>query len=411
MTTSPGHGELRQEKMSAAAEFPSIPFDQPDLLHLPDEARELQGQCPIARVQTPTGDQAWLVTRYDEVRQIYADDRLGMSHREPECAPRLGASLLLGGPNGNFDTEPEERLRVRARLAPYFSPKRMRDFRPRVEALTDELLTEIEKQGPPADLHADLSVRLPVTVICELLGVPPAERSQFREWTQGVADVSSREHSQRSLTELIGYTRDLVARKRSCPGDDVISGLCTDEGGVMDDGYISFLAAMLLFAGHETTVVRLDHGVLLMLAHPDQRHVLVQKPEMLSRAVEEILRTVVHGGVRETLRWAREDIPVGGVTIRSGDLVVLYSAAANRDERIFDHPDRFDIARIPKQHLTLGFGAHYCLGAPLVRMELEAVFSRIFRRFPGLRLQVPLAQLETRRQVLTGGLAALPVTW
>ncbi|HWG14309.1 MAG TPA: cytochrome P450 [Streptosporangiaceae bacterium] len=391
--------------------LPRIPLAQPSILDLPDQARELQSRCPVARVETPTGDHAWLVTRYAEVRQVYADNRLGMSHPAPQCAPRLGASLLLGGPNGDFATEPAERLKARARLAPYFSPRRMRAFRPRVEALTGELLAAIAAQGPPADLHADLSVRLPVTVICELLGVPAAERAQFRAWTQGVADMTDRARAEQSLTSLMGYTADLVARKRAHPGDDVISGLCTEEDGALSDGYISFLAAMLLFAGHETTVVRLDHAVLLMLEHPGQREALAANPALMSAAIEEILRVVVHGGVRETLRWARQDISIGGADIRTGDLVVLYSAAANRDDRVFDRPDQFDIDRAARQHLTFGFGAHYCLGAPLVRMELEAVLSRIFRQFPGLRLEVELDKLEIRREVLTGGLAALPVTW
>jgi pentalenolactone synthase len=167
----------------------------------------------------------------------------------------------------------------------------------------------------------------------------------------------------------------------------------------------------LLFAGHETTVVRLDHAILLMLAHPDQRTATFADPGRLAPAIEEILRVVVHGGVRETLRWAREDVPFGDVTIGDGDLVVLYSAAANRDARVFGDPCEFDVNRPPRPHVTLGFGAHYCLGAPLVRMELEAVLSRIFTRFPGLRLTVPMDRLEARREVLTGGLAALPVAW
>jgi cytochrome P450 len=390
----------------------SLPFTQPDILDLPPEARDLPAQCPVSRVQTPTGDMAWLVSGYEEVRQVYADRRFGMSHKDPEHAPRLGASLLLGGPNGEFETQPAERLKARGRLAPYFSPKRMKEFRPRVEALTEELLDRIERKGPPADLHSELSVPLPVTVICELLGVPVSERTQFREWTQGVADVGNRERSKDALIQLMTYTNELVRRKRADPADDVISGLCADENGTIPDGYIAFLAAMLLFAGHETTVVRLDHGVLLMLAHPEQREALLADPAKLPGAVEETLRTVVHGGVRETLRWAREDdITLGDATINTGDLVVLYSAAANRDERVFADPCRFDISRPPKQHLTLGYGAHYCLGAPLVRMELEAVFGRIFTRFPELRLQVPFDRLEARREVLTGGLAALPVTW
>ena len=405
VTTTPGSGTAEQ------AVLPTIPFGQPDILEAPPTARELQARCPVSRVMTPAGDKAWLVTGYDEVKQIYSDDRFGVSHRDPEHAPRLGASKLIGGPGGNFETEHADRARLRSYLAPFFSVKRMRAFRPRVELLVEEAFRDIEAQGPPADLHDGLAVRLPVGVICELLAVPPADRAQFREWTQGVADSADKERSGRSFGELLSYTGQLVARRRAKPGDDVISGLCATDGGALSDRYISFIAAMLLFAGHETTVARLDYGVLLMIAHPEQRRLLMDKPDRLQAAVEEILRAVVHGGARETIRYAREDVVIGGVTIHCGDLVVLYSAAANRDRRFFPGPEGFDICRPQRPHLTLGYGPHYCLGAPLVRIELETVFSRLFQRFPGLRLEGPIQQLEARRDVLTGGLSALPVTW
>jgi pentalenolactone synthase len=393
------------------AVLPTIPFRQPDILEAPPQARELQAEGPVSRVLTPAGDEAWLVTGYNEIRQIYSDDRFGVSHRDPAHAPRLGASKLIGGPGGNFETEHTDRARVRSYLAPFFSVKRMRVFRPRVELLVEEAFRDIEAQGPPADLHEGLAVRLPVSAICELLAVPPADRAQFREWTQGVAHSGDKERSGQSFGELLSYTGQLVARRRAKPGDDVISGLCAADDGALSDRYISFLAAMLLFAGHETTVARLDYGVLLMMAHPEQRQLLMGKTDRLSDAVEEILRAVVHGGARETIRYAREDVAVGGITIRSGDLVVLYSAAANRDRGFFPGPEGFDVCRAQRPHLTFGYGPHYCLGAPLVRIELETVFSRIFQRFPGLRLEVPTQQLEARRDVLTGGLSALPVTW
>jgi pentalenolactone synthase len=397
--------------MEPAADLPSIPLEQPDILQAPPMAKELREQCPFAKVRTPAGDEAWLVTGYDAIKQVYSDERFGVSHRTPERAPRLGASTLIGGPGGNFDTEPEDRMRLRARLAPFFSPKRMEAFRPRMDALVDEVLDDIEEQGPPVDLHSELAVRLPVNVICELLGVPREGRIPFREWTQGIAGVRDEELSRECMGKLMSYTGELVAQKRREPGDDVISSLCAAEGGAMDDRHISFLAAMLLFAGHETTVARLDYGVLLMLAHPEQRRILEEQPDRIDTAVEEILRVVVHGGAKETIRYAREDAEVDGVKVRAGELLVLYSAAANRDEQVFSEPELFDVLRSPKPNLTLGYGRHYCLGAPLVRMELASVFSRIFERFPRLRLTVPVEELGANSGSLHGGITELPVTW
>jgi cytochrome P450 len=388
--------------------LPSLPLPQPDLLDVPPRALELQAQAPLSKVRTPAGDEAWLVTRYAEARELYNDDRLSASHRCPERAPRLSASGLLGGPGGNFETEQSDRAKMREHLAPFFSAGRMRAFRPRVEALTEAAFDDIERAGSPTDLHEQLSVRLPVTVICELLGVPVVDRELFREWTQGVADLADKKRSDQSLTSLLGYTRELVELRRREPVDGLISELC-EQG--FPDSYVSFLATVLLFAGHETTVVRIDYGILLLLRHPDQRDAMLADPGILGSAVDEVLRTVVHGGVRETFRYAREDIDVGGVTVKEGDLVILYSAAANRDKRVFDDPAAFDVSRPRPPHLTLGYGSHYCLGAPLVRIELETVLERVFLRFPGLRLAVPPDQLEGRPDVLTGGLARLPVAW
>ncbi|MFE3030914.1 cytochrome P450 [Streptomyces canus] len=401
--------------MEPAAEpvvdLPAIPLPQPDILQAPPLAGELREKCPFAKVRTPAGDEAWLVTGYEAIKQVYSDDRFGVSHRDPEHAPRLGASTLIGGPGGNFDTEPEDRMRLRARLSPFFSPKSMEAFRPRMDALVEEVLDDIVAQGPPADLHSELAVRLPVNVICELLGVPREARLPFREWTQGIAGVHDEALSRDCMAKLMSYTGDLVAEKRRNPGDDILSSLCAADDGRLDDRHVSFLAAMLLFAGHETTVARLDLGVLLMLAHPEQREILERNPDRIGSAVEEILRLVVHGGAKETFRYAREDAEFDGVKIKAGELLVLYSAAGNRDTCAFADPESFDVLRSPKPNLTLGFGRHYCLGAPLVRMELAAVFSRIFDKLPGLRLTKPIGALEVNSGSLHGGITELPVTW
>jgi len=369
--------------------------------------RQLQQDGVVHRVRTAVGDQAWLVTGYEEARRLLADERLGRSHPDPAKAARLGASVLFGGPMGNYDTEQADNARLRSLLQPHFSPKRMRALRPRVDELTAGLLNDLAGHGPPADLHQALALPLPIQVICELLGVPYADREQFRAWSEAVGDVRDRARSEQGLGELFGYGQQLVARKREQPGDDFISRLCAEGLG---DDEIAMLSMGLLFAGHETTVAAIGMGALCLLANPGQQQALIDDLGQITSAVEEILRAPGRGG-GGIPRYARTDLQIGEVTVRAGELVLLDNRAANHDPAVFPGPDRFDITRQGPAHLAFGHGAHYCLGAPLARIELQAVFSQLLARFPKMRLAVPVGQLRVRSGTLTGGLTKLPVEW
>lgn len=385
-----------------------LPFEQPDPLQVPARLRELQTEGSVHRVRTAVGDAAWLVTGYTQVRQLLDDDRLGRAHPDPETAARTGESALFGGPLGNFATEHADHARMRSLLQPHFSPRHLRTLRPRVDALTVRLLDELTAQGSPADLHAAVAVPLPILVICELLGVPYEDRDQFRAWTADAANTRDRARSERGLAALFGYGQQLVARKRQQPGDDVISRLCATEG--VSDDEAAMLSMALLFAGHETTVVQIGLGALLLLTNLDQWQALVDDPGLVANAVEEMLRAPGKGG-GGVPRYARIDLDIDGVTIRAGELVLLDNGAANHDPTAFPEPDRVDLGRSGSAHLTFGHGARYCLGAPLARIELQTVFSHLIARFPTLRLAVDPAALSMRRDVLTGGLTALPVRW
>jgi pentalenolactone synthase len=360
-----------------------------------------------------------LVTGYEQVRQLLGDDRLGMSHPDPDNAARVSDSALFGGrPQGNYDTEHADRARFRSLLQPYFSAKRMRAFRPHVDALVTGLLDAMKQAGTagtgPVDLHQTLAVPLPILVICELLGVPYEDRDQFRGYSQAAAAVDDQARSQQGLGQLWEYTRGLVDRKREQPGEDVISGLVHHqdggEDGGLDDNYIAMLAAMILFAGHETTVVQIGYGVVQLLTNPDQYQALVEDPDLLPGAVEECLRAGNLGG-GGIPRYPRVDIEVAGVMIPAGDLILLDNGAANHDAAVFADPDRFDAARQAGGHLTFGQGGHYCIGAPLARAELQAVFGQLTARFPTLCLAVPADQLRLQNDLLTGGFAEIPVRW
>jgi len=385
-----------------------LPFEQANPLLVAPRLRELQAQGAVHRVLTDVGDSAWLVTRHAEVRRLLDDDRLGRSHREPDTAARTGESALFGGPLGNFATEHTDHQRLRALLQPHFTPKHMRALRPRIAALAMGLLDELAEHGPPADLHAVLALPLPILVICELLGVPYEDREQFRRWTDDAGNTRDHARSQRGLEQLFAYGQRLVAAKRREPGDDVISRLCATEGVSNDEA--AEQSMFLLFAGHETTVVQIGLTALLLLANRDQWQALVDNPGLVPNAVEETLRASRRGG-GAMVRYARTELEIDGVTINAGDLVLLELGGGNHDPAVFADPDRVDITRPAASHLAFGYGARYCIGAPLARIELQAVFSQLVSRFPTLRLAADVDDLEMRDDELAGGLTELLVRW
>jgi cytochrome P450 len=394
----------------STTELPRLPFPRPDVLAVAPLYRTLQERAPIVPVRTPAGDVAWLVTRHAEARTLFADPRLGRSHPQPARAARISGAALLGGPMGDAATEAARHARMRRLLAPAFSARRMHGLRAHVAELVQRRLDQLVEHGAPADLHEALSFPLPVLVICELLGVPFADRDRFRAWSHGCADLTDRAASAAALGHLVGYMRELVACKRTAPGDDVISDLIAADDGLLPDDAVAGLSAALLFAGHETTVARIDLGALLLMIHPDQRDLLRRDPRLVPAAVEEILRVAAPSGVGLP-RYASADIDIAGVRIRTGDAVLLTGSVANRDPDAFPGPDRFDILRAPNPHLSFGHGPRYCIGAALARVELQEVFTALPARLPTLRPAVPLAELRLRHDLLTGGLDALPVTW
>ncbi|MEU0878821.1 cytochrome P450 [Lentzea sp. NPDC005914] len=368
----------------------------------------------IKRVTTPAGDPAWLVTDYDLVKTLLADRRLGRAHPDPDNAPKFSDSVLLGKPHKATEEEENERHTwMRRMLAPSFSARNMEQLRPGVRHLVDTLLDELVEQPQPADFHEAVSFKLPVLVICELLGVPYEDRETFRRWSEAMSTLNDPRKSQDGFTNMWTYMGELVERKKKEPGDDVISRLIEGTPPGQEE-VIAQLSAGLLFAGHETTVAVIDRGVMLLSLNPDQWDALSKNPSTIPDAVEEILRHPSPISTRSEdsgmPRYAMSDIGIDGVHIPSGDLVLLGVLQANRDETRFPSPETFT-PRETNPHLTFGHGPRFCIGAPLARVELTEVFTAVVTRFETFGLAVDVSQLTPRKELLVGGVAQLPVRW
>lgn len=396
-------------------ELPRLPFDNPDTIGIAPQMLALQQEGPIARVRA-AGEDAWLVTRYDEVRTLLADRRLALSNPNPERATKSAArdfmvALMAGD---DHETEATRHAQMRALLVPRFSTRRMRLMKTRIEQHVDDLLDQLAATSPPVDLHRALSFPLPTMVVCDLLGVPLADRERFGQWARGTFDQSDNQHSANTFQQVVDYTTELVARKRTEPGDDLLSELIAETDGTMSDADIAQLGNAVLLFGYETTIVRIDLGTLLLLRNPAQRAMLVEKPELAPAAVEEILRLGVGGKGSNALipRYAHRDIAVGETVIRAGDAVMLAIGAANYDDRAYPDGDLFDLTRDkPKTHMAFGHGIRHCIGRTLARIELTAVFERLFRRLPDLQLAVPQESVRWQEHRITGGFDEIPVTF
>ncbi|GAA1289383.1 cytochrome P450 [Pseudonocardia aurantiaca] len=401
--------------MTMDTELPQLPFPRPNVLDIAPGYKPLRDRAPLVRVRTALGDDVWLATGYHICKQVFGDARLGRSHPDPGNAARVSASLMFGGPTGDFATEEQLHRTQRKVLTPAFSARRMRQLKDHVTELSASMLDELAQRRPPVDLHAHFSFPLPNTVICQLIGVPEPDRDSFRLWS-GRFTSNDQADAAQAVGEMLGYTMGMVADRRKSPQDDLVSDLiaiaAAENLELLTDHEIADMALHLVFGGHESTVSRIDFGTLLLLRHPEQRKALVDDPSLVEQAVEEILRRSIP--VDDLFpRYAREDFEIEGVTLRKGDCVLTSTSVANMDDRTFADPERFDIFRKPDaSHASFGHGMHYCVGNALARIELQVVFSMLFQRFPTLELAVPFEELHIpieRRWI--GGLDELPVTW
>jgi cytochrome P450 len=362
---------------------------------------ELRRAGPVHRVVTPGGLAFWLVTRWDEARQVLTDATLSKRQPVDGLPPQLRAAMSTQ----MLLRDPPDHTRLRRLVAAAFTPRRIEELRPRVEQIADRLLDGLTA-APAVDLIDTLAFPLAFEVISELLGIPTADRGSFRAWSNPIilGDLSSGEMG-RAMTELIAYLRDLLAG----PATALLGALLevVDGDRLSDDELIS-VAILLLVAGHETTVNLIGNAVYLLCSRPDRKQRLLDDPGLIPAAVEEVLR-LAGPAATTTYRVTTHPLTIGETTIPAGEQVLVSILAVNRDRARFADPDRFDPGRPDGGHLAFGHGIHFCLGAPLARMEAQIALTRLLARYPDIDLAVPPSELEWRTGLLMHGLVRLPV--
>ncbi|SFW63917.1 cytochrome P450 [Amycolatopsis australiensis] len=385
------------------------PFDPPRAITRLREAR------PVSPLRFPDGHDGWLVTGYDEVRQLMADTRF---------SSRLDLDVVhvpFETPGMPVPTEPSPQLpgmfiamdppdhgRLRKRLTGAFTVKRMKQLEEHIAEVVERQLDHLAGLTPPVDLVREFALPVPSLVICGLLGVPYEDRDSFQaNSAQFMVRDQSLEEKMGAYVALNTYLSELVTRKRAEPGDDILSDLARHDDLTIEE--LTGAAFLLLLAGHETTANMLSLGTFALLEHPAELAELRAAPELMPGAVEELLRYLSVADI--FYRYATEDLELGGETIGKGSTVVVSLLAANRDPRRFENPDKLDLHRNARGLLSFGHGVHQCLGQQLARIEMRAGFDGLLRRFPGLALAVPAEEVKLRTDMNIYGVHELPVTW
>ncbi|MFG3342333.1 cytochrome P450 [Glycomyces sp. NPDC048151] len=361
----------------------------------------------------PDEQEGWLVTGHAEARKVLADPRFSTAERftrSPTELPHVFVSISEQVPPGFFlFFDPPEHTRLRRKVTGVFTVKRMKDLEPRIEAIVDEAIANLRAAGPGADLVKEFALPVPSLVICEMLGVPYADRDAFQANSANMLDLSlSVEDRNKAMAEIFGYLMQLVPAKRAEPGDDMLSALAADED--LHEVEAAGIALILLVAGHETTANMLALGTFALLEHPAQLARLRHDPALMPAAVEELLRylTVAHNGI---MRIAKEDAEIDGQLVKAGQHVTVVLQAANRDPRKYERPAELDLGRDAQGHMAFGHGVHQCVGQQLARVEMRIGFAKLIEAFPELRLAVPSEEIPMRSDMAVYGVHTLPVNW
>jgi len=381
----------------------------------PKEYGQLRETEPIARVQLATGRTAWVITRYDHVRQILTDPRAS-SDRAHEGFPyyipipqqfRTEASFI------GWDPPLHTTHRRLAAVSGEFTKIKVREMRPKIEQFVDGLIDKMIEAGSPVDLVKMLALPVPLTVVCTILGLPNEDHEYLHARTDALfGGRTTAEERGVAITELNTYIGELVDVKLLHPGEDLLSRIVAryQEAGVYDRRDLVNVIRLLLNGGHETSAAMIAIGTMTLLEHPDQLARFKENWDLAPTVVEELLRFVSPGDLA-TSRVALADIEIGGVTIREGEGMIVLGYSANRDPEAFENPDDFDVTRGARNHVAFGYGLHHCIGAELARVELQIVLTKLFQRIPDLRLAKPWNELKYKDGNVMYGVYEMPVAW
>ncbi|MFI6166816.1 cytochrome P450 [Nocardia sp. NPDC051052] len=400
--------------MTVKTEVRHYPFGEPIRLDMDPLFAKLRREEPVSRVQLPYGDEGWLVTRYADAKLVLADPRFSRAATvDREDIPRTTPNPTRK--NSLLSMDAPEHSRLRKLVAKAFTSRRVEQLRPRAQQIVNERLDEIESAGPVADLVQSLALPLPVTVICEMLGVPTRDQHRFRDFSDTVLSTTAHttEQIDAARAALEAYLAEVVAQRRQQPTDDLLGALVAarDNDDRLSEDELVNLGIGLLIAGHETTANQIANFSYVLLSEPRHWELLRGRPELVPDAIEELLRYVQLGSGGSFARVATEDVALGGVTVRAGESVIVNTQAANRDESVFDNSEELDLARNNNPHMAFGHGVHHCLGAQLARLELQVALGSLLQRFPTLHLAVPYEEVPWKTGLLVRGPKALPVSW
>ncbi|WP_031074133.1 cytochrome P450 [Streptomyces sp. NRRL WC-3742] len=402
--------------MTTTAPVWDCPFHHTDGLEFDPLLKRLLTEAPIARIRLPHGEgEAWLATRYEDVKLVTTDRRFSRAAGIGRDLPRMTPAAIAQAESINL-MDPPAHNRLRRLVAQGFTNRQVERMRPRTQAVVDGYLDEMEEHGAPADLTRFLSGRLPLHTICELLEIPEEDRDRLRAWAVAMMRMGpgSREGQEQAKAGLRAYFTTLTAARRADPGEDLISALAGARDGeeLLDDDELAVMAMVLLVTGHDTSTYQLSNITYTLLTHPEQLAKLRTRPETLPQALEELLRFIPFRQGVGIARVALEDVELGGVLISAGEAVHVSYLTANRDPAVYRNPDELDLDRTEGPvNMTFGHGQHRCLGSHLALMELQVAIGTLLRRFPRLRLAVPPSELDWESGSIWRFPQTLPLAW
>ncbi|AJT63344.1 Biflaviolin synthase [Streptomyces lydicus] len=393
----------------------NCPFDYAEALEFDPTLKRLLTEEPVARIRLPYGEgEAWLVTRYEDVRTVTTDRRFSRHAVIGRDFPRMTPEPIVQDEAINV-MDPPASSRLRSLVSKAFAPRHVERMRTRTQHVVDELLDRMAEQGPPGDLMENLANPLPLTTICEVLDIPEADRAQLRGHARTMMNISpdNRDNAVRAKADMRAYFAELTAHRRAHPGDDLISALATARDGdeILDERELTVMAMVLLITGQDTTTYEIGNLSYTLLTRPEDLAMLRSRPERLPQALEEMLRFIPFRKGVGIPRVALEDVELSGVRIREGDIVHVSYLTANRDPRKFARPDELDLSREKPPHMTFGWGGHHCLGAPLAFVEMEVALGTLLDRFPELKLAKPAEEVRWNETSIWRYPQALPVVW